>query len=212
VVELPEVRFLTGAGERGYVHAAEGVSIPREQAKALDRAMREIAWQDLPFGSFEQSHDLFGDGSVVLVPMPGHTPGSLGTWVRLSEQEQVLHVGDIISLAESIHRRVPKSALVSALTDQDAPATREVLARIIEWRQRAPALTVLPAHDRTAWEQIFGARPVGETGPWCRDAGGGPDAAITLPAAHERGAQRRAEAPAPPPAVSAAGRPGTRTW
>src|SRR5260370_39654310 len=36
-----------------------------------------------PFEGFRSSYDLFGDGSVVLVPLPGHTPGDTGTFIIL---------------------------------------------------------------------------------------------------------------------------------
>ena len=129
--------------------------------------MREVEWTARPFANFDRSHDVFGDGSVVLVPLPGHTPGSLGTFVRLSDSQRLLHVGDIFSLAESVERRVPKSALMSALTDEDADGTHRAGAQIIQWKERDPALTILPAHDRTAWEAVFGHQQVGSSGPWC---------------------------------------------
>jgi N-acyl homoserine lactone hydrolase len=40
-------------------------------------------------------HDVFGDGSVVLTPLPGHTPGHQGLLVRLKETGPVLLAGDV---------------------------------------------------------------------------------------------------------------------
>lgn len=39
--------------------------------------------------------DVFGDGSVVLKPLPGHTPGHQGLLVRLEETGPVLLAGDV---------------------------------------------------------------------------------------------------------------------
>jgi glyoxylase-like metal-dependent hydrolase (beta-lactamase superfamily II) len=43
---------------------------------------------DLP--SFAGSHDLFGDGSLVLLPTPGHTPGSMSLLVRQAGHRPLL--------------------------------------------------------------------------------------------------------------------------
>jgi glyoxylase-like metal-dependent hydrolase (beta-lactamase superfamily II) len=46
--------------------------------------------------------DLFGDASVVLVPLPGHTPGSLGALVSLPHDGQFLLAADAVSLRQSL--------------------------------------------------------------------------------------------------------------
>jgi N-acyl homoserine lactone hydrolase len=45
-----------------------------------------------PFGS---CHDLFGDGSLVLLPTPGHTPGSMSLLVRRPGRPPLIMVGDV---------------------------------------------------------------------------------------------------------------------
>lgn len=40
-------------------------------------------------------HDVFGDGSVVLKPLPGHTPGHQGLLVTLAQTGPVLLAGDV---------------------------------------------------------------------------------------------------------------------
>lgn len=52
--------------------------------------------------------DLFGDGSVMVLSMPGHTPGETALLVRLAETGPVLLSGDVVHFAEQIaHRGVP---------------------------------------------------------------------------------------------------------
>lgn len=171
IPRLPGVPVLVGPGEPEYVaHTTGGWTAP-PQAEALNAAMTEVRWQPRPWANFDESFDVFGDGSVVLVPLPGHTPGSLGTFVSLADGTRVLHVGDIISLGESIDREVPKSKLVSLITDEDRDATRQMVAKLVQLARVDPSLTVLPAHDRTVWTSLFGERAVDSQGPWCRTAG-----------------------------------------
>lgn len=57
----------------------------------------------------EGDHDVFGDGSVVIVQAPGHTPGHAVLLLRLPEAGPVLLTGDMWHLAESrAARRVPR--------------------------------------------------------------------------------------------------------
>ncbi len=46
--------------------------------------------------------DVFGDGTVMILDMPGHTPGSLALLVRLAETGPVLLSGDVVHFAEQI--------------------------------------------------------------------------------------------------------------
>lgn len=53
-------------------------------------------------------HDIFGDGSVVIIATPGHTPGHQSLLVRLPKTGQVILTGDMVHLQDNwINRRVP---------------------------------------------------------------------------------------------------------
>lgn len=52
--------------------------------------------------------DVFGDGSVVILNLPGHTPGHHGLLVRLPKTGPVLLSGDVVHFQENYdHGRVP---------------------------------------------------------------------------------------------------------
>jgi glyoxylase-like metal-dependent hydrolase (beta-lactamase superfamily II) len=50
-------------------------------------------------------HDVFGDGSVVMLAMPGHTPGEMSLLVRLAESGPVLLSGDVVHFEEQFANR-----------------------------------------------------------------------------------------------------------
>jgi glyoxylase-like metal-dependent hydrolase (beta-lactamase superfamily II) len=54
-------------------------------------------------------HDVFGDGSVVIKPAPGHTPGHQVLAVRLPRTGPVLLSGDMVHLVYSWNNRVVPS-------------------------------------------------------------------------------------------------------
>jgi len=52
--------------------------------------------------------DVFGDGSVVILSTPGHTPGHQSLLVRLPKRGVVVLSGDMVHFQDNwIHRRVP---------------------------------------------------------------------------------------------------------
>jgi len=57
---------------------------------------------------FEDDYDVFGDGSVIIFPTPGHSPGHSGLLVRLKNEGVVIFSGDLFHLAESRERRERK--------------------------------------------------------------------------------------------------------
>ena len=53
-------------------------------------------------------HDVFGDGSVVILSTPGHTPGHQSLLVRLPKPGVVILSGDVVHFQSNwVHRRVP---------------------------------------------------------------------------------------------------------
>jgi len=58
---------------------------------------------------FDGDYDVFGDGSVMILAMPGHTPGHTVLQVKLPQTGPVLLSGDLYHLKEARERRtVPK--------------------------------------------------------------------------------------------------------
>jgi N-acyl homoserine lactone hydrolase len=96
--------------------------------------------EDPDFDPFRSCHDLFGDGSLVLLPTPGHTPGSMSLLVRRPGRPPLMMVGDVTydaHLLEAGH--VPGVG--------SRPRLQEATAMINAMRQRYPGLVILPAHD-----------------------------------------------------------------
>lgn len=81
-----------------------------------------------PIGPFPASHDLLGDGRLLLVPTPGHTPGHLALLVR-GEARSWLLAGDLAHTAAELPEVAPAVAdwctreHVLVLTSHDPAAT-----------------------------------------------------------------------------------------
>jgi len=54
----------------------------------------------------EGEHDVFGDGKVIIIPTPGHSPGHAVLLVKLNNTGSVMFSGDLFHLAESRERSI----------------------------------------------------------------------------------------------------------
>lgn len=160
VALLQDVPVWLAAEEKQLVEAElehpRGVALPA-QARALKGRMVPIPFVAEPYANYEARFDVFGDGSVVVVPTFGHTPGSVATFVNVSPTLRFVHVGDLINLRESIERNVGKSWLMRQLTDEDLARTQAEVAKLVQLHAQDPELLILPAHDRRAFVELFGA-------------------------------------------------------
>jgi N-acyl homoserine lactone hydrolase len=159
LVDLPDVPVLLDGRElefsRQYRDRRTAHVVPAH-ADALEGRARPLALTDAPYQTFDRSLDYFGDGSVVFVQLSGHTPGSIGTFVNLSPDRRLFHVGDAINSTEALTLRVGKSA-VMRVTDHDREQSEAMVGKLAQLQELDPALVIVPAHDRTAWEAFFGA-------------------------------------------------------
>lgn len=102
---------------------------------------------------FPQSHDLYGDGSIVIVPAPGHTPGSVIIFVTLPERRYAF-VGDLVWQLEGITLREERPWITRGKGDVDEAKVRENILRMAALASRFPELVLIPAHDPRAFSSI----------------------------------------------------------
>ena len=103
---------------------------------------------DPALAPFTESLDVMGDGSLVLLPTPGHTAGSMSLLIRRAGRPPLLLVGDLSYGADILQRgQLPGVGNRRRL----AESSRKVLALA----EQQPDLVVLPAHDPTAAQRLL---------------------------------------------------------
>ena len=103
-----------------------------------------------PVLTFTRSHDLFGDGSVVLVDLAGHTPGSVGVLLHTSHGP-VLLAGDAAWHTYQVEDIRQKSSYPGGLADEDRAEAFRALHRLHVIKDR---VRVVPTHDPDAAKQL----------------------------------------------------------
>jgi glyoxylase-like metal-dependent hydrolase (beta-lactamase superfamily II) len=139
------------AQAKGYVIAAYAEKLPRPSAPTLQ-------FEPKPYEIFDESADLYKDGSVVVVPLRGHTPGSVGIFVNLSPTRRFFYVGDSVDDERGFEERVSKPLLLRD-SDNDRALANQIVSRLSELHEKIPALAIIPAHGRSAYKKFFPSGP-----------------------------------------------------
>jgi glyoxylase-like metal-dependent hydrolase (beta-lactamase superfamily II) len=124
-------------------------------ARVLDPASLAAVEADLaPLGEGAPARDLTGDGSVVVVPLPGHSDEHLGLLVR-TRAGQVLLLGDAVwHLRAVTHGDLPHP-LVRLIT-RDWAGYRRTVVDLAALARRRQDLLMLPSHDEDAIARVQG--------------------------------------------------------
>jgi glyoxylase-like metal-dependent hydrolase (beta-lactamase superfamily II) len=137
---------------KGYVIAVHSQKFPPVNAPTL-------RFEPMPYETFDESADLYKDGSVVVVPLRGHTPGSVGIFLNLSPTRRLFYVGDAVDDERGFEERAAKS-LILRDSDDDIALANQIVGRLSELHEKVPGLAIIPAHGRSAYKKFFPG------GPW----------------------------------------------
>ncbi len=94
---------------------------------------------------FNRTHDLFGDGSIVLAPLPGHTRGQIGALVRSSGRDQFL-VGDASWSSLAIEKNIPPHPLAYLIMDKGRDYLNSLERLHLLHQNRGDSLEIIPCH------------------------------------------------------------------
>ena len=145
MTDFPETLVWITPAERRYI-ADDGASTEIAK-KAVGTKWEEYGFEDKPYLGFPKSRDVYGDGAVVIVHAPGHTPGSVIVFVALPSGKRYAFVGDIVWRLEGVTLREEKPWLMRRLLGEDEKTLRNTLLRVIGIHERYPEITIVPAHD-----------------------------------------------------------------
>lgn len=159
MMDMPTTPVLLSQTELDFAKAERdkgGFDVVHAHALAVEQRGKGLKIDGPAYENFDSSLDYYGDGSIVIVPMPGHTPGSIGVFVNRSPSERYFHVGDASNTLEAVYKRRGKSVVLE-FTDHDGGQADGMVAKLNQLHAQDASVQILPAHDRKAWIRIFGA-------------------------------------------------------
>jgi N-acyl homoserine lactone hydrolase len=141
---FPHAKFYIGGADLPYSFW------PNPAAAAFFRRPDIEATRAFDWNPLDGDHDLFGDGSITILAMPGHTPGNSSVLVRLPDRTFLL-TGDTVHL---------RSALTDTMPMGSDFNTRDSITSIRRLRQIADshAAEVWVTHDPEDWKDFSAPR------------------------------------------------------
>ena len=158
IAQIPQADLLVSAREWAILSEPhpEHEWILREHIEIPSAKWRQITFEpteDPVFEGFDGIHDVAGDGSMILLPTPGHTAGSMSILIRREGWVPILLVGDLTYEAELLdHDIVPGTG--------DPETLLASFGKVRALKARLPGLAIVASHDFAATEVI--ARATGD--------------------------------------------------
>jgi N-acyl homoserine lactone hydrolase len=130
-----------------------------DDASALIRSFGDLNYRVYNFPSgpylgFNKSYDIFGDGSVVLVPASGHTPGSIIAFITPPGDKRYALVGDLVWQKEGMDLPAERPWISRQMVDWDESRVRALIVQMHQLQEAMPNLVIVPAHDRRVWDTL----------------------------------------------------------
>lgn len=124
----------------------EHIDIPNSRWSPIEF----LPTDDPQLKAFTNAYDLMADGALMLLPTPGHTPGSLSMLIRSAAMPPILLIGDLAYETQAIlENRVPGTG--------DADQLRQSYAKVRQLKEDIPNLVIVPSHDDAAITQLNNA-------------------------------------------------------
>jgi N-acyl homoserine lactone hydrolase len=117
--------ILMQRAEYGWIHSPDGSNDNVNQLMALARKLVGIP-KNLQL--IDGDTDVFGDGSVILVSTPGHTPGSQSLLVHLKKSGFIILSGDVVHLEGNFDKNIVPSLNTNKM---DSIASMEKIRQLV---------------------------------------------------------------------------------
>lgn len=121
--------------------------LPDAFAEAGEPIERETAIVPMADGiPFSEGRDIFGDGSLIAIRLPGHAAGQIGLLLSTASA-RILLCADAAWSSRALRENRPPHA-AAGLVMSDRHANRDTFERLRLWQAADPGLIVVPSHCR----------------------------------------------------------------
>ena len=126
-------------------HARELEAAQAQEAEKM--GFLPVDWKhEMPVETIDGPKDLFNDGRIVLIPVPGHTPGMTGARIELSRSGAFFLASDAVALQDNLERDLnPRNTWNTELSSQSMKEIRKM---------QAEGVRVLFGHDDKQYQSL----------------------------------------------------------
>lgn len=103
----------------------------------------------VPYEGFSKSVDVYGDGSIVLVDLSGHSAGQLGIFLRVSSGKRYFFSGDTTWTFKGVKDNAQRSGIIRWLVDVnwDTEKNTMQIEKLHQLNNNEASVQIIPAHD-----------------------------------------------------------------
>ncbi|HXR65803.1 MAG TPA: MBL fold metallo-hydrolase [Ktedonobacteraceae bacterium] len=149
--DFPGAEYITSQLAYSDVAARQGLSalsrafIPALLPHHFERQVTLLPpFQGTPLSALGATHDLFDDGSLLLIELPGHARGQLGLLAHTA-RGRVLFAADGCWMRRSIRENRPPSRLTNLFVDNPT-MVRATIQRLHDFAQAQSDVIMIPSH------------------------------------------------------------------
>jgi len=139
VALFPDATVMMQRAEYSWIHSADG---PNINVNALMALARTLMGAPTRLQLLDGDTDVFGDGSVVLLSTPGHTPGHQSLLVHLRHSGFIILSGDVAHSKRNFEKNIVPS--LNTDTAESIRSMKRVKQLIVRYRA-----TLFINHDKT---------------------------------------------------------------
>lgn len=156
VPDFPEAEIFAAEDEMHSIKHAESGTATAWPSQVASPGTRwsPLVLKPIAHKGYAQSLDLFNDGSVVLVAMPGHTEGSIGMFLTVDSGKCYFFIGDVAWKSAAMQAGAPKFWAASLVVDRDRAQTLRSVEQVRDVARQYPDLVVVPAHDAAVQDAL----------------------------------------------------------
>jgi len=126
---------------------------PQLMPADFERRARLIeSFSDAVVPPFGNAHDLFGDGSALLVRLPGHAAGQVGMLAQ-TELGRLFFAADSCWTLASVQKRAMPNRITRFIAE-DWVMLRETIHNLADFAQANPEVAIIPSHCPTAFRSF----------------------------------------------------------
>ncbi|WP_412463270.1 MBL fold metallo-hydrolase [Halobacteriovorax sp. RT-2-6] len=151
LIDYPEITTLVSEEEmHEVIHPTPNRTFPSQFKNIKTKAFK---WKEEEYLSFHKYYDVFGDRNVIIVPLFGHTHGSLGIILNNAKDgKKYFFVGDAIWTTRQLSPLQNKPYLSSKLVDTDKAMARKKIEIVKLMQQKG--YIIVPTHDFYVHESL----------------------------------------------------------
>jgi glyoxylase-like metal-dependent hydrolase (beta-lactamase superfamily II) len=150
ISDFPNSSIYVSKKEKEQAFSKESSSEPgflKNQYQMDSINWKEINFKDMKYGAFKRSVDLFNDGSLIAVELPGHTLGSTGYFLTLNSGKKFFFVGDTIWSVKQLKKGTHKFSIAKCLVDHDPDELLKTIKVMKKIKLENPNIVFIPSHD-----------------------------------------------------------------